>query len=78
MVTEKEMAERVFVTPKEKQGTSSYVTAGEMKRFEQNKDLNNEVRKVIDKYVEKNNIKPKYQEERTSTQQQCKHISKNK
>ncbi len=60
MVTEKEMAERVFVKPKEMQGTSSYVTAGEMKRFEQNKELNNEVRKVINKYVEENNIKPKY------------------
>lgn len=43
MVTEKEMAERVFVKPKEMQGTSSYVTAGEMKRFEQNKELNNDV-----------------------------------
>ena len=61
MVTEKEMAERVFVKPKEMQGTSSYVTAGEMKRFEQNKDLNNEVYKVINEFAKNNNIKPKYE-----------------
>ena len=61
MVTEKEMAERVFVKPKEMQGTSSYVTAGEMKRFEQNKELNNDVYEVINNFAKKNNIKPKYE-----------------
>lgn len=60
MVTEKEMAERVFAAPKENQGTSSYVTAGEMKRFEQNKELYNKVYEVINNYTEENNIKPKY------------------
>lgn len=61
MVTEKEMAERVFVSPKENQKTSSYVTASEMKRFEQNKDLCDDVRKVINDFTEKNHIRPKYE-----------------
>ena len=60
MVTEKEMAERVFVTPKEMQGTSSYVTAGEMKRFEHDKALNNDVYEIINDFAKKNNIRPKY------------------
>ncbi len=60
MVTEKEMAERVFVKPKEMQGTSSYVTASEMKRFEHAKALNNDVYDVINNFAKENNIRPKY------------------
>lgn len=60
MVTEKEMAERVFMKPKENQGASYHVTASEMRRFEHDKALNNDVYDVINDFTKENNIRPKY------------------